>query len=60
MINSDKSELNICEHREWIGQPAGCVPLAWRCVDCGVVMTAGEMVIYAKLANRIVFKEEPT
>ena len=34
-----------CEHLEWIGRPAGFVPVGWECCDCGLKMTAGEFAI---------------
>ncbi len=49
---SDSKAMLGCQHKEWIGQPAGCVPLSWRCCDCGTTMTAGEMIIYGKLLQQ--------
>ena len=28
---------------EFIGSPVGCTPLSWRCVRCGLVLSAGDM-----------------
>lgn len=41
--------MKDCEHKEWIGSPPGCVPLEWKCVDCGTRMTAGEMVLWSEI-----------
>ena len=43
--------MNQCNHKEWIGKPVGSVTTHWQCIDCGVTMTSGEMIIYEKLCQ---------
>ena len=38
-----------CEHKEWIGYPLGVIPTYWECIECGMKLTIGEMMIYQEL-----------
>ena len=43
------TEVQECEHKEWVGEPMGCVPAHWLCTECFTKITAGEMMILRRI-----------
>jgi hypothetical protein len=43
------TNFKLCEHKEWIGRPAGCVPQFWECTGCLAQMSSGEMILYSAI-----------
>lgn len=43
---------NLCKHSEgWIGRPVDCVPQSWECVQCGMKMTPGELLLLNEIRS---------